>query len=105
MKKNCRILIANRGEIAARIARAINELGYTSVGVWTDNEIEHFIQHLQGNPCSVTNENIPKQFDILLVENTGNHAEYIYRVSYGDNQRIRRALKLKKCYIVLSRIN
>ena len=33
-----RILIANRGEIAARIARACRELEYTSVGIWTENE-------------------------------------------------------------------
>ncbi len=33
-----RILIINRGEIAIRIAKAINELGHVSVGVWTDNE-------------------------------------------------------------------
>jgi len=35
MKK---ILIINRGEIAIRIAKAINELGHISVGVWTNNE-------------------------------------------------------------------
>ncbi|MBT3983526.1 MAG: ATP-grasp domain-containing protein [Bacteriovoracaceae bacterium] len=34
-----RILIANRGEVAIRIARAVNELGHTSIGLWTDNEI------------------------------------------------------------------
>jgi acetyl/propionyl-CoA carboxylase alpha subunit len=33
-----RILIINRGEIAIRVAKAINELGFISVGVWTDNE-------------------------------------------------------------------
>lgn len=38
-KENRRILIANRGEIAARIARAIKELGHTAVGCWTDNEV------------------------------------------------------------------
>jgi acetyl-CoA carboxylase biotin carboxylase subunit len=37
MKK---ILIANRGEIAIRVARAVRELGHTSVGMWTDNETE-----------------------------------------------------------------
>jgi len=34
-----RIMIANRGEIAARIAKAIKELGYTAVGLFTDNEL------------------------------------------------------------------
>ncbi len=33
-----RILIANRGEIASRIAKACRELEYTSVGIWTENE-------------------------------------------------------------------
>jgi acetyl-CoA carboxylase, biotin carboxylase subunit len=40
-----RILIANRGEIAARIARAVNELDYISLGFYTDNEPEAY--HLQ----------------------------------------------------------
>lgn len=35
-----RILIANRGEIAIRAAKAIRELGYISIGLWTDNERE-----------------------------------------------------------------
>ena len=33
-----RVLIANRGEIASRIAKACRELGHTAVGFWTDNE-------------------------------------------------------------------
>ena len=33
-----KILIANRGEIALRIAKACKELGHISVGIWTDNE-------------------------------------------------------------------
>ncbi len=37
MKK---ILIANRGEIAIRVAKAVRELGHIAVGVWTDNELE-----------------------------------------------------------------
>ncbi len=37
-----RVLIINRGEIAIRIAKAVNELGFTSVGVWTDNEPKAF---------------------------------------------------------------
>jgi acetyl-CoA carboxylase biotin carboxylase subunit len=33
-----RVLIVNRGEIAIRVAKAVNELNYISVGLWTDNE-------------------------------------------------------------------
>jgi acetyl-CoA carboxylase, biotin carboxylase subunit len=40
-----RILIANRGEIASRIAKALRELNHTSVGVWTDNELH--ARHLE----------------------------------------------------------
>lgn len=56
-----RILIANRGEIAIRIAKAIRELGHIAVGVWTDNEIEpphlaycHEWVHLEGSSNSET---------------------------------------------------
>lgn len=42
---NKRILIINRGEIAARIAKACRELGHTAVGVWTDNEVQ--AKHLE----------------------------------------------------------
>jgi acetyl/propionyl-CoA carboxylase alpha subunit len=38
--KGKRVLIINRGEIAIRVAKALNELGLVSVGVWTDNETE-----------------------------------------------------------------
>lgn len=40
-----RILIINRGEIAARIAKACKELGHISVGVWTENEVN--AKHLE----------------------------------------------------------
>ena len=36
MKK--RILIANRGEIAIRIARSVRELGWVAIGLWTEME-------------------------------------------------------------------
>lgn len=45
MTERKRILIANRGEIAARIARACRELGHTAVGIWTDNELH--ARHLE----------------------------------------------------------
>lgn len=35
-----KIIIANRGEIAIRAAKAIRELGHISIGLWTDNEKE-----------------------------------------------------------------
>ena len=40
-----RILIANRGEIAIRIAKSCRELGHRSIGLYTDNEIN--APHLQ----------------------------------------------------------
>jgi acetyl-CoA carboxylase biotin carboxylase subunit len=35
-----RVLIANRGEIAIRVAKACRELGHTAIGLWTENEKE-----------------------------------------------------------------
>ncbi len=40
-----RILIANRGEIASRIAKAIIELEYTAIGFWTESESQ--ARHLE----------------------------------------------------------
>ena len=45
MSTSKKVLIINRGEIATRIAKACRELGYTAVGVWTDNEIN--AKHLE----------------------------------------------------------
>ena len=62
-----RILIVNRGEIAIRIARAVNELNYIAVGLFTDNEIaashlEHCHEwiYLQGKDNSETYLNVDK---------------------------------------------
>jgi len=71
-----RILIINRGEIAGRIAKAILELGHTSIGVWTDNETDaphlQFCEewiHLKGGNNSETYLNISQ---ILEVVKNGN---------------------------------
>jgi len=40
-----RILIANRGEIASRIAKAINELEFVAIGFWTESESQ--ARHLE----------------------------------------------------------
>ncbi len=45
VREKKRIFIANRGEIAIRIAKSCRELGHTSVGLYTDNEIN--APHLQ----------------------------------------------------------
>ena len=45
MKEKKRILIANRGEIAIRVAKACRELGHRSIGFYTDNEMN--APHLQ----------------------------------------------------------
>ena len=43
--KQRRVMIANRGEIASRVAKACRELGHTTIGFWTDNEKQG--SHLQ----------------------------------------------------------
>lgn len=67
-----RVLITNRGEIAIRIAKALNELGLVSVGLWTDNEPEaahlEYCQewvHLPGNTNRDTYLNVPKIMEII----------------------------------------
>ena len=67
-----RVLIINRGEIAIRVAKALNELGHISVGVWTDNETEpphlEYCQewiHLKGNSNTETYLNIPQILDLI----------------------------------------
>ena len=71
-----RILIINRGEIAARIAKAIRELGHIAIGVWTDSEVE--ASHLQfcdewvnleGKSNTETYLNIPKILDLIKKNN------------------------------------
>ncbi len=71
MSKQKRILIINRGEIAARIAKACRELGHTAVGVWTDNEVQ--AKHLEvcdewvrlpGSTNAETYLNIPNILDV-----------------------------------------
>ena len=66
-----RILIVNRGEIAARIARSVKELGHISIGVWTDNEINaphlefcHEWIKLKGKTNSETYLNIPQIIEL-----------------------------------------
>ncbi len=71
-KQPKRILIANRGEIASRIAKSVRELGHTAVGVWTDNEIN--APHLEacnewvnlpGDNNAETYLNIPKIMQLI----------------------------------------
>lgn len=71
MSKQKRILIMNRGEIAARIAKACRELGHIAVGVWTDNEVQakHLEVcdewvHLKGSTNQETYLNIPKVLEL-----------------------------------------
>lgn len=67
-----RILITNRGEIAARIAKAAKELGHTAVGIYTDNEenaphleyCEEWIR-LSGTSHAETYLNIAKILDLI----------------------------------------
>jgi acetyl-CoA carboxylase biotin carboxylase subunit len=62
-----RIMIANRGEIASRVAKACRELGHTAIGLWTDNEPEathlQFCDewiHLEGKTNAETYLNVEK---------------------------------------------
>jgi acetyl-CoA carboxylase, biotin carboxylase subunit len=70
--KGKRVLIINRGEIAIRVAKALNELGLISVGVWTDNETEpphlEYCQewvHLPGASNQETYLNVPKIMKLI----------------------------------------
>jgi acetyl-CoA carboxylase, biotin carboxylase subunit len=70
--KGKRVLIINRGEIAIRVAKALNELGLVSVGVWTDNETEpphlEYCQewvHLAGNNNKETYLNIAQIMELI----------------------------------------
>ena len=79
-----RILIVNRGEIAARIAKACRELGHTAIGVWTDNEVQ--AKHLEvcdewvrlpGTSNAETYLNIPNILEICKKYNIdGVHPGY-----------------------------
>jgi acetyl-CoA carboxylase biotin carboxylase subunit len=67
-----RVLIANRGEIAIRVAKALNELGHVSVGIWTDNEpeaahLEYCREwvHLEGSSNRETYLNVPKILELI----------------------------------------
>lgn len=73
--KGKRVLIANRGEIAIRVAKAVNELGLVSVGLWTDNEPEaahlEYCQewvHLPGSTNRETYLNVPKIMEIIKAQ-------------------------------------
>ncbi len=70
--KGKRVLIINRGEIAIRVAKALNELGLISVGVWTDNETEpphlEYCQEwvrLEGSNNKDTYLNIPRIMKLI----------------------------------------
>lgn len=71
-----RILIANRGEIATRVAKACRELGHTAIGLWTDNEVhathlqfcDEWI-HLEGSNNKETYLNVPKLLQVIKENN------------------------------------
>lgn len=71
-----RILIANRGEIATRVAKACRELGHTAIGLWTDNEVhathlqfcDEWI-HLEGSNNKETYLNVPKLLQVIKDNN------------------------------------
>ncbi|EQC46855.1 acetyl/propionyl/methylcrotonyl-CoA carboxylase subunit alpha [Bacteriovorax sp. Seq25_V] len=66
-----RIMIANRGEIASRVAKACRELGHTAIGLWTDNErnathlqfCDEWV-HLEGSSNAETYLNVDKLVEV-----------------------------------------
>jgi acetyl-CoA carboxylase biotin carboxylase subunit len=98
--KGKRVLIINRGEIAIRVAKALNELELVSVGVWTDNETEpphlEFCQewiHLEGNTNKETYLNIPQIMRLIDVHNIdGVHPGYGF---LSENREFSEALAQK----------
>jgi acetyl-CoA carboxylase biotin carboxylase subunit len=67
-----RILIANRGEIAIRVAKAVRELGHIAIGIWTDNEPQashleycHEWVHLPGTTNQETFLNMPAIMNLI----------------------------------------
>ncbi|MEE3079030.1 MAG: biotin carboxylase N-terminal domain-containing protein [Bdellovibrionota bacterium] len=74
--KSRRILIANRGEIASRVAKACRELGHTAIGCWTDNERQavhlQFCDewvHLEGSTNAETYLNVEKILKVCKENN------------------------------------
>lgn len=71
-RKQKRILILNRGEIASRIGKACRELGHVGIGVWTDNErnathlefCDEWV-YLSGNSNKETYLNTEKVFKVI----------------------------------------
>lgn len=103
MKK--RILIINRGEIAIRVAKAVQELGHVAIGVWTDNEPEashlafcHEWLHLAGKTNTETYLNIPQIIE-LIKENKIDavHPGYGF---LSENASFVEALKKNNCIFI-----
>ncbi len=92
-----RVLIANRGEIAARIAKACRELGHVAVGVWTDAEPSayhlHYCDewvHLPGSSNAETYLNVAAIIDVVKKHNIdGVHPGYGF---LSENAEFARAL-------------
>jgi len=100
--KGKRVLIANRGEIAIRVAKALNELGLVSVGLWTDNEPEaahlEYCQewvHLPGSTNRDTYLNVPKIMELIKEHKIDAvHPGYGFLSENGDFAKTLQAAKV-----------
>lgn len=93
-----RIMIANRGEIASRVAKACRELGHTAIGLWTDNEPEathlQFCDewvHLEGSTNAETYLNVEKL--VKVAKENGVHAIHPGYGFLSENADFANALK------------
>lgn len=92
MKKLTRVLIANRGEIAVRIIRALRDLNIESVAIYSDADrysqhvtMADFAVNLPGQTSTETYLNIPRLIEIIKATKAdGVHPGYGFLAENSD---------------------